>query len=67
MLPWALAAGLAIGLTRRRFNRWGPKSLLLAGMAIQAGGLLWLARSGEGAASGTWRGLRDHGIRRQPV
>lgn len=23
MLPWALAAGLAIGLTRRRFNRWG--------------------------------------------
>ena len=45
----------------------GPKSLLLAGMAIQAGGLLWLARSGEGAASGNWRGLRDHGIRRQPV
>ncbi|HBO4450306.1 TPA: multidrug efflux MFS transporter [Pseudomonas aeruginosa] len=53
MLPWALAAGLAIGLTRRRFNRWGPKSLLLAGMAIQAGGLLWLARSGEG--SGFWQ------------
>ncbi len=47
------AAGLAIGLTRRRFNRWGPKSLLLAGMAIQAGGLLWLARSGEG--SGFWQ------------
>ncbi|WP_328995552.1 MDR family MFS transporter [Pseudomonas aeruginosa] len=53
MLPWALAAGLAIGLTRRRFNRWGPKPLLLAGMAIQAGGLLWLARSGEG--SGFWQ------------
>ncbi|WP_319105069.1 MDR family MFS transporter [Pseudomonas aeruginosa] len=53
MLLWALAAGLAIGLTRRRFNRWGPKSLLLAGMAIQAGGLLWLARSGEG--SGFWQ------------
>lgn len=53
MLPWALAAGLAIGLTRRRFNRWGPKSLLLVGMAIQAGGLLWLARSGEG--SGFWQ------------
>ncbi|HCL3571954.1 TPA: multidrug efflux MFS transporter [Pseudomonas aeruginosa] len=52
MLPWALAAGLAIGLTRRRFNRWGPKPLLLVGMAIQAGGLLWLARSGEG--SGFW-------------
>ena len=47
MLPWALAAGLAIGLTRRRFNRWGPKSLLLAGMAIQAGGLLWLGFGGS--------------------
>ncbi|MGV8547048.1 MFS transporter, partial [Pseudomonas aeruginosa] len=36
MRPWALAAGMAIGLTRGRFNRWGPKSVLLAGMAIQA-------------------------------
>lgn len=67
MLPWALAAGLAIGLTRRRFNRWVPKSLLLAGMAIQAGGLLWLARSGEERLLATGGGLRDHGIRRQPV
>ncbi len=49
MLPWALAAGLAIGLTRRRFNRWGPKSLLLAGMAIQAGG------APCGTSIGNWR------------
>ena len=43
MLPWALASALAIGLTRRGFNRHGPKALFLLGMAAQSAGILLLA------------------------
>lgn len=42
MLPWALASALGIVLSRYRFNRWGPKPLLLAGMSAQALGIALL-------------------------
>lgn len=42
MLPWALASAVAIYLSKRLFNRFGPKPLLLAGMALQCGGILLL-------------------------
>ncbi|KAB0567197.1 MFS transporter [Pseudomonas palleroniana] len=42
MLPWALASALAIFLSKKLFNRCGPKPLLLMGMALQCGGILWL-------------------------
>lgn len=35
MLPWALASALAIFLSKKRFNRYGPKPLLLSVMALQ--------------------------------
>ena len=42
MLPWALASALAIFLSKKLFNRYGPKPLLLAGMALQCIGILLL-------------------------
>lgn len=42
MLPWALASALAIYLSKKLFNRCGPKPLLLAGMALQCIGILLL-------------------------
>jgi len=42
MLPWALASALAIYLSKKMFNRCGPKPLLLAGMALQCSGILLL-------------------------
>jgi MFS family permease len=42
MLPWALASAVAIYLSKKLFNRYGPKPLLLAGMALQCGGILLL-------------------------
>lgn len=42
MLPWALASAVAIYLSKQLFNRCGPKPLLLAGMALQCGGILLL-------------------------
>ncbi|WP_300629995.1 MFS transporter [Pseudomonas sp.] len=42
MLPWALASAVAIYLSKRLFNRCGPKPLLLAGMTLQCGGILLL-------------------------
>jgi len=42
MLPWALASALAIFLSKKLFNRCGPKLLLLAGMALQCSGILCL-------------------------
>ncbi|WP_330209159.1 MFS transporter [Pseudomonas sp. AM4(2022)] len=42
MLPWALASAVAIYLSKKLFNRCGPKSLLLAGMALQCTGILLL-------------------------
>lgn len=42
MLPWALASALAIYLSKKLFNRCGPKPLLLAGMALQCMGILLL-------------------------
>lgn len=42
MLPWALASAVAIYLSKKRFNRYGPKPLLLAGMALQGAGILLL-------------------------
>lgn len=42
MLPWALASALAIFLSKKLFNRCGPKPLLLAGMLLQCMGILLL-------------------------
>lgn len=42
MLPWALASALAIYLSKKLFNRCGPKPPLLAGMAFQCIGILLL-------------------------
>ena len=42
MLPWAIASALAIYLSKKLFNRCGPKPLLLAGMALQCIGILLL-------------------------
>ncbi|TFY93701.1 MFS transporter [Pseudomonas nabeulensis] len=42
MLPWALASALAIFISKKFFNRSGPKPLLLAGMALQCVGILLL-------------------------
>ena len=42
MLPWAMASALAIFLGKKLFNRCGPKPLLMAGMALQCGGILVL-------------------------
>ncbi|MEO8490897.1 MFS transporter [Pseudomonas sp.] len=42
MLPWAVASALAIYLSKKLFNRCGPKPLLLAGMALQCVGILLL-------------------------
>ncbi|TSD78919.1 multidrug efflux MFS transporter [Pseudomonas sp. KBS0710] len=42
MLPWAVASALAIYLSKKLFNRCGPKPLLLAGMALQCIGILLL-------------------------
>ncbi|CRM58781.1 drug resistance MFS transporter, drug:H+ antiporter-2 (14 Spanner) (DHA2) family [Pseudomonas sp. 52 E 6] len=42
MLPWALASAVAIYLSKKLFNRCGPKPLLLAGMALQCIGILLL-------------------------
>lgn len=42
MLPWAAASALAIYLSKKLFNRYGPKPLLLAGMALQCIGILLL-------------------------
>ncbi|MBV4478454.1 MFS transporter [Pseudomonas khavaziana] len=42
MLPWALASAMAIHLSKQLFNRCGPKPLLVAGMALQCGGILLL-------------------------
>ena len=48
MLPWALASALGIALSRYRFNRWGPKPLLLAGMSAQALGIALLIQLQDG-------------------
>ncbi|MDL2187949.1 MFS transporter [Pseudomonas sp. ChxA] len=42
MLPWAVASALAIYLSKKLFNRCGPKPLLLTGMALQCLGILLL-------------------------
>ncbi|KAF2407981.1 Predicted arabinose efflux permease, MFS family [Pseudomonas antarctica] len=44
MLPWALASALAIFLSKKLFNRYGPKPLLLAGMALQCVGIVLLTK-----------------------
>ncbi|MGR3888153.1 MFS transporter [Pseudomonas sp. 1152_12] len=48
MLPWALASALAIFLSKKLFNRCGPKPLLLAGMALQCSGILLLTKPEPG-------------------
>ena len=48
MLPWALASALGLALSRYRFNRWGPKPLLLAGMSAQALGIALLIQLQDG-------------------
>ncbi|MCM6772148.1 MFS transporter [Nocardia sp. CDC159] len=42
MLPWAVASGVAIALTRRVFNRVGPRPLFVVGMLLESAGLALL-------------------------
>ncbi|MGD9427151.1 MFS transporter [Pantoea sp. NSTU24] len=49
MLPWSLASFAAISLTGRKFNRWGPRPLLIAGCLAQAAGMGLLALTGQAA------------------
>jgi len=49
MLPWSLAAFAAIGLTGKKFNRWGPRPLFIAGCLVQAAGTGALALTGHAA------------------
>ena len=57
MLPWALASAVAIYLSKKLFNRCGPKPLLLAGMALQCGGILLLNEPALIIAAYTLMGL----------
>ena len=43
MLPWALAAAIAIMASKRLLARFGPAAVLRAGMLLQASGLLLMA------------------------
>lgn len=43
MLPWALASAIAITASKRLLARFGPATLLRAGMLLQASGLLLMA------------------------
>lgn len=43
MLPWAAAAFVAISVTGKTFNRWGPRPLFVAGCVTQALGIGLLA------------------------
>ncbi|CAB3751144.1 DSBA oxidoreductase [Burkholderia sp. MSh2] len=43
MVPWAIASFVAIATTRRCFPRWGAKPLFVAGIAIDAIGIVLLA------------------------
>ncbi|TVT90588.1 MFS transporter [Pseudomonas sp. RGB] len=57
MLPWALASALAIFLSKKLFNRCGPKPLLLAGMALQCSGILLLNQPAWAIAAYALMGL----------
>ncbi|KQN47520.1 disulfide bond formation protein DsbA [Serratia sp. Leaf50] len=46
MLPWALAAFLAISLTGKKFNQLGPRPLFIAGCIINGCGLAGLTLIG---------------------
>jgi EmrB/QacA subfamily drug resistance transporter len=48
MLPWALAAFVAISLTGRQFNRLGPRPLFIAGCLINGLGIAALTLIGSG-------------------
>ncbi|MGB3122737.1 MAG: MFS transporter [Pseudomonas sp.] len=54
MLPWALASALAIFLSKKWFNRCGPKPLLLTGMALQCIGILLLNQPGPALIIGAY-------------
>lgn len=43
MLPWALASAVAITASKRLLARFGPATVLRAGMVLQASGLLLMA------------------------
>ncbi|MGO4337064.1 MFS transporter [Labrys sp. KB_33_2] len=47
MIPWSIAAFAAISCTRLAISRSGPVPLLVAGMLVQAGGILLLCASGD--------------------
>lgn len=44
MLPWALAAFVAISLTGKQFNRWGPRPLFITGCVMQGMGIALLTQ-----------------------
>lgn len=44
MLPWALASFVAISLTGKQFNRWGPRPLFIMGCVVQGVGIALLTQ-----------------------
>src|SRR5471030_2672326 len=44
MLLWALAAFVAISLTGKQFNRWGPRPLFITGCVMQGMGIALLTQ-----------------------
>ncbi|ROS22779.1 MFS transporter [Raoultella terrigena] len=42
MLPWSLASFVAIALTGRYYNRFGPRPFIISGCLLQAAGILLL-------------------------
>ncbi|SQI44745.1 High-copy suppressor of rspA [Serratia plymuthica] len=52
MLPWSLASFLAITLTGRKFNRFGPRPLFIAGCLLQGLGILALSQIAHAADHG---------------
>lgn len=49
MLPWSLFSFVAISLTGKKFNLWGPRPLFITGCLAQALGIGMLALTGQTA------------------
>lgn len=47
MLPWSLASFVAISLTGKKFNHWGPRPLFIFGCLVQALGISMLTLTGQ--------------------
>lgn len=53
MLPWSLASFVAITLTGRYYNRFGPRPFIISGCLLQAAGILLLIGVGPQTSAST--------------